>query len=135
MGATATATKSKAAAKVVELSTLAVDAAGKINAQLSLNGRTLVNNTGKPEFTPFSTVELPANSSGHVSTFTGNVLVKENKNGELMYFGFFMVEGYGSVLSSQKLDFINNLVPGGKYKLITAEPKGGYSVIKKIEKA
>ena len=104
-----------------------------LGTQFNLSGRKLVNNTGKKEFAPFSPVELP--SGIHPATFTDRVMTKENKNGELMYFGFFAVEGHGTVLSSQTLEFINSLVAGAKYNLHCSEPKGGYSTIKKIEKA
>ena len=104
-----------------------------LNTQFSLQGRKLVNNTGKKEFTPFSPVELP--SGVHVGTFKDRVFVKEAKSNEIMYFAFFDVEGYGTVLSSQKSEFINGLVNGAKYNLYCSDPKNGYSVIKKIEKA
>ena len=104
-----------------------------LGMQVNLNGQKLVNDTGKKEFTPFSPVELP--SGVHTAVFTDRVMAKENKNGEIMYFAFFDVDSYGTVLSSQKLEFINALVKGAKYKLHCTDPKNGYSVIKSVEKA
>lgn len=111
----------------------AVNLSQVLGTQFDLSGRKLVNDTGKKEFAPFSPVELP--SGVHTAVFTDRILVKENKNDEIMYFAFFDVDTYGTVLSSQKLDFINTLVKGAKYKLFCGEPKNGYSVIKKVEKA
>lgn len=130
MSATKAATKGSS--KEVEISSL-LDSTGKINTQLSLEGKKLVNNTGKKEFTPYSIVELPAGE--HYAVFTGNVLVRENKNGEIMYFVFFTVDDYGTVLTAQKLEDVNNFVKGVKYILQCGDPKGGYSTIRKIVKA
>lgn len=99
----------------------------------TLNGEKLVNNSGFPEFVPFAPVILPSGS--HKATFTGEVLVKTNKNDQIMYFVFFSIDGYGKVIHSMTLDDVNNLVNGEIYTLTCGKPRGEYTSIKKVEKA